>query len=211
MSSLSLKHRIKSIIERESGSATIESVLILPFLVLTWVLMIMLFDYIYESNVNQTAANTMADLVSRQTEEITPDWIANAAKLNAFVSQRDEDQTGLRITVLQYRINDPKSNSYNPDKPERYYDVKFSVFRGGAGVNPTGGDSEYRYRDEDFEDIQTSPFGEMLPHVGYGNYLIIVETYRLYKNQYITFLKNKLYGRAMSIPRYSAAVTMERN
>lgn len=202
--------RLRHALKNEHGSATIESVLIFPFLLVTWVLMMMLFDYIYEANSNQSAANTIADLVSRQTAEITPQWIENSGKLTAFLSNRPERVTGVRITVLQYRINDPQSKSYNPDKPARYYDVKFSVFRGGEAVKPANSTDEYRYRDEDFEDIHTSPFGEMLPHVGYGNSLIIVETYRSYKNDYITFLDNKLYGRAMSIPRYAATVVMER-
>lgn len=203
-------HRMRSAWRAENGSATIESVLIFPVLLVTWVLMMMLFDYLYESNSNQSAANTIADIVSRQTDEITPQWIENSGKLTAFLSNRSERVTGVRITVLDYKINNPASASYKPDKPNRYYKVRFSVFRGGSQIKPANSTDEFRYRDEDFEDIQTSPFGTMLPHVGYGNSLIIVETYRSYKNDYIFFLEDKLYGRAMSIPRYASTVILER-
>ncbi len=203
-------HRMRSVWRAENGSATIESVLIFPVLLVTWVLMMMLFDYLYESNSNQSAANTIADIVSRQTDEITPQWIENSGKLTAFLSNRSERVTGVRITVLDYKINNPASASYKPDRPKRYYKVRFSVFRGGSAIKPADSTDEFRYRDEDFKDIQTSPFGTMLPHVGYGNSLIIVETYRSYKNDYIFFLEDKLYGRAMSIPRYASTVILER-
>lgn len=92
----------------------------------------------------------------------------------------------------------------------RHKDVIARPHRGGSQIKPANSTDEFRYRDEDFEDIQTSPFGTMLPHVGYRNSLIIVETYRSYKNDYIFFLEDKLYGRAMSIPRYASTVILER-
>lgn len=39
-------HRMRSAWRSENGSATIESVLIFPALLVTWVLMMMLFDYL---------------------------------------------------------------------------------------------------------------------------------------------------------------------
>lgn len=83
----------------ESGSLSVEAVLILPLLALAILVTIVLWDAFKAVNVNQKSTFTIADMLSRETRDINPEYMTTLRELHAFLGTQSGDNA-VRITVV---------------------------------------------------------------------------------------------------------------
>jgi hypothetical protein len=102
---------------QNGGVVTIEFILFLPILLFILVGGFAFFDAYREKALVQKAAFTVADLVSRETMSLNPDYIDSMYALMTHIT-RNSTPTGMRISVLQW------------DEDDQEFAVQWSQVRG---------------------------------------------------------------------------------
>ncbi|PJE30899.1 hypothetical protein SAMN06297129_3432 [Pseudooceanicola antarcticus] len=148
-----LKHHIRRFARDEQGVVTVEFLMLFPLLVWAYVAMFVFFDMLRVTAQHQKAAYVISDMLSRETEYITPTYIDNSMKLFDSMMRLDRDNA-LRVSSIGY------------DEEHDTYEISWSQARGGkqALVN---------------SDI--SDWGSRLPMLAAGDELILVETWYDYE------------------------------
>lgn len=103
----------------EDGNLAVETMIIAPILFWAFVALFVIFDAYRQHGVNQKAAYTIGDLVSRQSDAIDLNFLTGSQELFDTLT-RSSAQTTVRITSVQY---DQASNTYLRDWSESIGDV----------------------------------------------------------------------------------------
>lgn len=144
--------RLKVFAAETRGSVTIEFILVIPFVFWAFMATYVFFDGYRQSAVNLKAAYTISDLVSRETEFLTDEYIDSMYSLMQLLT-RTSSTVSLRITVVRWDQDD-----------DRYY-VDWSTNR-GYDLNLTN---------ETISDIEAK-----LPVMPDNERVILVETVNTY-------------------------------
>lgn len=111
-------HRLNNAVarfrRREDGSIAVETMIIIPILFWAFLAMLVIFDAYRQHSINQKAAYTIGDLVSRQHNAIDFDFISGTRALFNTLT-RSSVETGVRITSVRY---DETNNIYLRDWSE---------------------------------------------------------------------------------------------
>ena len=99
---------------REDGNLAIEAMIIFPILFWAFLAMIVFFDAYRQHGLNQKAAYTIGDLVSRQSDAIDSDFLEGSRELFDTLI-RSSNETSLRVTSVWY---DAASDTYMRDWSE---------------------------------------------------------------------------------------------
>jgi hypothetical protein len=110
----------------ETGSITVESMLILPILIWCYLGTFVFFDGFRAQSINIKAGYTLGDTLSRETGYVTPEYMDSLFSLQQFLVDTVEP-VQLRITVFRYTASDDS------------YRVRWSQARGGATALTTAG------------------------------------------------------------------------
>ena len=106
---------------REDGSVSIELMIMMPLMIWgllgSWVY----FDAFRAQFTNAKAGYTLGDILSRETDYITPEYVDSLYELQRFLVGRTDD-IRLRISVIKY------------DEDDDEHSVVWSVNRGGGGT-----------------------------------------------------------------------------
>jgi len=105
---ISLLARFKG---REDGSIAVETVIMLPLMFWAYLAMYSTFDTFRMYNLNQTAAYTVGDAISRETQAIDPDYLQGMQQLFEYLT-RGAGQTDMRVSSIWY---DEANNRYHTD------------------------------------------------------------------------------------------------
>jgi Flp pilus assembly protein TadG len=101
--------RIKQILARfrkdEEGSIAIETVLILPILFWTYLSMFAIFDAYRQYSLNQKAAFTIGDVISRETTPLDQAYMAGTRDFLAYLTVNDTADVSVRVTSVRYDAN----------------------------------------------------------------------------------------------------------
>jgi hypothetical protein len=89
----------------DAGSATVEFVLVIPLLAWCFIGTYTFFAAYRVQSINVKAAYTIGDQLSRETDFITPNYVASLAELHDFLVQSDE-ATRLRVTAFEFEEDD---------------------------------------------------------------------------------------------------------
>jgi len=89
----------------ENGGLSIEAVLVFPILIWAITATFVFFDAFKTINVSQKATYTIADMLSRETEAIDPDFLTAAHETFNFLAGSAGDNA-LRVTVVTM-VEDP--------------------------------------------------------------------------------------------------------
>lgn len=92
---------IRSALSDERGSFSVEAVLMFPLLVWAYFGMYSFFEGFREQNINLKATYTIADVLSRETNEINMAYLNNMNTIYEWLSLTD-DETKLRVSVVIY-------------------------------------------------------------------------------------------------------------
>jgi len=96
----------------ERGSTAVETVIILPILFWAYLSMFAIFDAYRQHAINQKAAFTIGDIVSRQTTPIDPSFLDGMRKTLNYLTNSSNSDTAIRITSIRW---DEKKKAYQRD------------------------------------------------------------------------------------------------
>ncbi len=166
-----LVKKLKSFANDTKGNITVEAVIIMPLLFWAVAAMAIFFDVYRTKSKADKAAFTISDMLSRETNSITPDYITNTRTLfdamTGYSSTYEpvdpgdpfsgyvDDGTGMRISVI----------TWNEDESE--YELEWSKERGDDFVALTAGD--------------LPALADRLPNMADQDAVILVETYNTYE------------------------------
>ena len=102
-----IRSRLATFGRDQSGSITVEFVLVMPILFWSFMAGYVFFDGYRQSAINLKAAYTISDLLSRETQAITPDYIDSMYALHKLLVRADSATT-LRVTVVRWDEDDDK-------------------------------------------------------------------------------------------------------
>ena len=85
--------------KNEDGGLSIEAVLAIPLLVWALTATIVFYDAFKTLHISQKATYTIADMLSREEAEITPDYLTAVYELYDFLSESQGDNA-LRVSVV---------------------------------------------------------------------------------------------------------------
>lgn len=139
---------LRSFRDDTRGVAALEFILVMPFLFWAFMAIYVYFDGYRQSTVNLKAAYTISDLISRETEGITSEYIDSMYDLHQLLT-RAESPTTLRITVVRW------------NNKKQIYRRDWSQARGG--IEPL--------KNSDMEEIE-----HLLPTMPHNERVILVET-----------------------------------
>jgi Flp pilus assembly pilin Flp len=87
----------------EDGSIAVEAILIFPILTWCYLATFVYFDAFRAQSTNIKAAYTIADALSRETENITPAYMDSMWRLHKFLTTSNYDPN-LRVSVVGYDL-----------------------------------------------------------------------------------------------------------
>ena len=96
-----LKRRLRAFRDATDGVVAVEAIVMLPVLLWAFLAMYVFFEGYRQTAINHKAANTLADMFSRETENITPTYIDNTKKLFDTLAQANGD-TKIRVSVIKW-------------------------------------------------------------------------------------------------------------
>ena len=162
--------------QNEDGSIAVETVIMLPLMFWAYLAMYSTFDTFRMYNLNQTAAYTIGDAISRETQAIDPDYLEGMQGLFDYLT-RGTGQTAIRISSVWY---DEENDRYHTD---------WSQVRGN--VEPLDSDNVRDWHDK----LPTMPDNERVT---------LVETWRDFEPLFKTGLeKRNIHNFVFTRPRYA--------
>lgn len=162
----------------ETGSISVETIMMVPLMVLVLMSTLVYFDaFRAQSAVNRTGL-TLADTVSRETGYFTPEYLTGLRGLQKFLTTNDASPD-LRLTVISW------------DEDQQRYEVRWSRKRGGHAKLSTA----------DLNSLK-----DQLPIMADNTRAIIVETWSDYSPPAGFGLTDFEFGTFTVVsPRYSQA------
>lgn len=139
----------------EDGSLTVEAVIVLPILFAVIMMTFVFHDVFSFRNIRQKATYTVADILSRETDPVTADYLDNAKRLYDTITQ-DNGTNTLRVSLVSY------------DADTDTYAVAWSEVRGAD-----------TYVSLTTTDVRNAH--EMFPDMADEERLIVVETMATYR------------------------------
>lgn len=115
------KIRFPLVLRGRDGSISVEAMLMLPLLIWSFLGCWVFFDAYRAQFINAKAGYTIGDILSRETNYITPDYLDAIHELQRFLVSRP-DAIRLRVSVISY------------DEETDTHSVVWSENRGGGGV-----------------------------------------------------------------------------
>lgn len=83
------------------GTVSAEAAIVFPFIMWAFLSLFVFFDAYQQKALNLKAANTIADMLSRETENINSNYIDNAQELFEIMT-RNNSSTAIRISVVKW-------------------------------------------------------------------------------------------------------------
>lgn len=105
------RNRIVSFVRRfgrkEDGTIAIEAMIILPMMFTAFLTVFSIFSAYRAYSLNQKAAFTIGDAISRETAPIDPEYLQGALSMFEYLAQ-SEGQARLRVTSLVYDADEDR-------------------------------------------------------------------------------------------------------
>lgn len=95
---------------KSDGGVNIEAILFLPLLIISTVAALVFYDAFRKDSLGDKATFTVGDMLSRETDYITPAYLASTKSLFSFLTGTEESENTLRVSVVQY---DTETDSYS--------------------------------------------------------------------------------------------------
>jgi len=139
--------------EDEHGGIAVEAALVFPMLTWAFLATIVYFDAFRSQSTNAKAAYTVSDMISRETDYITPAYIDSLWNVHKFLTTSNRD-TDLQVTIVEY------------DEDWLDYNVRWSKARGAFE----------EMTEDDLDDLE-----DRLPVMPDGEIVILLQTRMVYE------------------------------
>lgn len=149
-----LKQRLRAFCADSEGTVAVEAAVIFPMVMWAFLAMFVYFEGYRQTAINHKAANTIADMLSRETASITPGYVDNTKELFDLLAQANGN-TRVRLSVIKW------------DKRKNAFRVNWSKTKGSGIVPLTHSD--------------LVPMKASLPTVPNQERMVLVETWSTYK------------------------------
>ena len=183
-----LKHRVYTTLKalkrcdfarREDGTIAIEAMIILPLLFGTFLSLFSIFDAFRQYSLNQKAAYTVSDAISRETVPLDANYLQGVADLFEYMTRPGTDMK-LRVTSVYY---DAEDDTYKSD------------------WSKTNGNVTAR------TDSSVAALADRLPVMVDNERIMVVETWSTYDPPFKTGLEQKeIKNFVFTRPRYAPRV-----
>ncbi|MEL7099236.1 MAG: TadE/TadG family type IV pilus assembly protein [Pseudomonadota bacterium] len=100
-----LMHMLRRFGRDEDGNVAVETVIILPLLFWAYLSMFAIFDAYRQHAINQKAAFTIGDIVSRQTTPLDNAFLDGMRNTLKYLTNSRNSETSIRITSIKYDAN----------------------------------------------------------------------------------------------------------
>ena len=179
-----IKSTLKSVLRcnflrREDGSVAVEAMIVMPLLFWTYLSMFSIFDAFRMYSINQKAAYTIGDAISRETVPIDGAYLEGVQDLFEYLS-RSEGKSSIRVSSIYY----------NAAQDEYYRD--WSKKRGTVA---------------ELTNADVKNWHEKLPILPNNERLVLVETWAEYDPPFNTGLEEtEIRNFVFTRPRYAPRV-----
>jgi Flp pilus assembly protein TadG len=100
-----IKNILKRFAGETRGTLAIEAVIGIHLLVFIFAAVFTYFDAYRSHAVAEKAAYSVSDMISRETDPITPTYLSNARNIYRDLSGLNDSETALRVTMLRWNEN----------------------------------------------------------------------------------------------------------
>lgn len=102
---MSIVSFFRSFARDSRGYVNVEAVIVFPALLFIFGVGWTYFDAFRQQAVNQKANYVISDMISRETEAITPAYLSSARQMLGHLTKSAGTDTDLRVTVVQYNAD----------------------------------------------------------------------------------------------------------
>ena len=170
----------KSFWRREDGNLAVEAMIIIPVLFWAFLALVVIFHAYRQHSLNQKAAYTIGDLVSRQPDAIDLAFLTGSRELFDTLI-RSSNETSLRVTAVWY---DAASDTYMKDWSK------------SNGTEPEATDAE------------VAGWREFLPIMPNFESITVVETWSRYQAPFnVGIVSHDIHNFIFTRPRYAPNIT----
>lgn len=171
--------KLRSFARKEDGSVSLEALIMMPLVFWFYTAMFSFFNTYQEYNVNQKAAYTIGDMISRETLPLDGTYLNGVQQLLDYLTHSSEVAT-VRVTSLKYNAQD-----------KRFY-VDWSRARGEA--NPA-------------TNADVAKWTSQLPALTHNEYIVVTETLTKFDPPFNVGLGRKeISNFVFTRPRYAPRV-----
>lgn len=187
------KTRLKRFAQNLSGSVSVEAIIMLPILLWLVAAMAVFVDVFRTKSAMDKAAFTISDVLSRETNAITPEYLTNVRSLFEELAGVEDNSASVRVSLVEWGVADVTAGAETPDS--EHTDGEHVIDGGdtpqetatGSDINwelqiawsEERGDAFYPLTSDDLTDIEA-----FLPEFAKTDTLILVETYYNYQPLY---------------------------
>ena len=171
--------------DEDQGSIAVETIIVIPILFWGYLSMFAIFDAYRQQAINQKAAYTLGDIISRETTPIDNSYLIGAREMLAYLTANETTDVALRVTSVTY---DQDNDQY----------VRFWSQKKGW-IPELSNEAIQALRD----DLPVMPDNETV---------VVVETFVNYDPPFNTGLQNReIHNFVFTRPRYAPQVLWSDN
>ena len=180
-----IKTRLAAFRDETGGTVSVEFIVMAPIVFWAYASMFSWFDAYRQVGVHEKAAFTIADMITRETDPITPDYIDATRNLVSFLSRSDHI-ADMRISVIRY------------NKRKDKFRLDWSQKRGAMN----------KLRNADVEN-----WHDKLPKMVGGERILLVETATEYTPPFLYGLmkENMIRTFVFARPRFAPKIVYDAN
>ena len=177
--------RLRSFARETKATASVEAAIIFPAVFWAYAAMFTYYEAYRAQAVAEKSAYTISDMISRETQPITPAYMTNARNIYKDLSGLSPGETAMRVTLLRW------------DGPNKKFKVDWSKRRGDIP----------RLRTRDVGDYDL-----LLPTLIHNERIILVETASDYKPTFTIGLDARVIETfVFTRPRYAPQIVWDAN
>jgi hypothetical protein len=94
--------RLRAFRDDTRGSLTVEAAILIPALFWAFGTTFVFFDAFRQNGINQKAAFTIGDMLSRETNVITPEYLDNTRNLLELLTGMDSADLAVRVSMIRF-------------------------------------------------------------------------------------------------------------
>ncbi|WP_439141207.1 TadE/TadG family type IV pilus assembly protein [Planktotalea sp.] len=112
--------KLRSFVSETKASASVEAAIIFPAVFWAYAAMFTYFEAFRAQAVAEKSAYAISDMISRETQPITPSYMTNARNIYKDLSGLSPGETALRVTLLRW---DAQGSVFKVDWSKRRGDI----------------------------------------------------------------------------------------
>lgn len=175
-----LLKRLRRFRADETGSIAVETILIIPMVFWVYLTMFSIFDAYRNHSINQKAAYTIGDIISRETTPLDNSYMNGLREFLAYLTANETTDVAIRVTSVRY---DAVNDVYKRDWSRR---------RGWVSA---------------LDNTAVAALKDDLPIMPHNERVMVVETFARYEAPFNTGLSDhEIHNFVFTRPRYAPRV-----